>query len=683
MAATIKISDLDPIASGALDDSSVLPVVDGGITFKLPLSRLREFLGDSFATDSELTGQISTVNSTISELSTTEISEGSSLYYTNARVKNYIGTENVVSSSAQITNLGFYSGTTAIKNALPEGTISGSSQITITESQISDLDHYTDSDVLGYINLLAVVSGSVITQLPIGLISSSAQLPSGLVSGSTQVISLLPSGVVSGSTQVINLLPQGSISGSQQITDFGFISESVATILPQGTISGSQQITDFGFISESVATILPQGTISGSQQITDFGFISGSGFISASAQVVLADATLTGFNTSLVSEVPSNLYFTGQRVIEMLTPLHIFSGSVNTFTSSVGGGGASIPDGTISSSQQITDFGYISSSVSVVNSLPDGTISSSAQITNLGFITDASVGTTITDTVTSTYIKNRLPENTVSASAQLSSTFALLDGATGVLNLSSSLATRVSVLEGSSGITDGLVSGSAQIDYLLTENQLTFEGASITVLQTGNKVELTGSAVSYADVTNKPFDIISSSTQILDLNYVNDNELNSPDGIKTLTIPDNTTITVFAATFLDDADASSVRTTLGIPSDFAVTDSSNTFEGNQTINANLTVTGSITGDSFIVGGVGTPIIESATNLEISASADINVFAQNMIVSSSVDIGDTLKLKSWNPLPAGELGMLAVSASAAGVGGLYFYNGTVWQSVDLT
>ena len=259
----------------------------------------------------------------------------------------------------------------------------------------------------------------------------------------------------------------------------------------------------------------------------------------------------------------------------------------------------------------------------------------------------------------------------------------MLDGATGVLNLSSSLATRVSVLEGSSGITDGLVSGSAQIDYLLTENQLTFEGASITVLQTGNKVELTGSAVSYADVTNKPFDIISSSTQILDLNYVNDNELNSPDGIKTLTIPDNTTITVFAATFLDDADASSVRTTLGIPSDFAVTDSSNTFEGNQTINANLTVTGSITGDSFIVGGVGTPIIESATNLEISASADINVFAQNMIVSSSVDIGDTLKLKSWNPLPAGELGMLAVSASAAGVGGLYFYNGTVWQSVDLT
>jgi hypothetical protein len=55
----------------------------------------------------------------------------------------------------------------------------------------------------------------------------------------------------------------------------------------------------------------------------------------------------------------------------------------------------------------------------------------------------------------------------------------------------------------------------------------------------------------------------------------------------------------------------------------------------------------------------------------------------MIVSSSVDIGDTLKLKSWNPLPAGELGMLAVSSSIAGIGGLYFHNGTFWQSVNLT
>jgi hypothetical protein len=703
MAETIKISALNEIPSGALDDNSVLPVVDSGVTYKLPVTKLKAFIGDSFATDAELSAQISSVNSAISGLTTTAISEGSNQYYTNTRVKNYIGGENVVSSSQQITNLGFYSGPTAIKNALPEGTISSSAQVNLasvtgnTTTNVSEgtNQYYTDVKVKTKLNVDGVISGSAqltssldtryilsgsITQTTWDTVSDK---PFGIVSSSVQVLG--NSGVWSGSAQ----LPLGIVSGSEQITDLGFAttssisttinvtvnSEYVKNRLPETTISSSQQITNFGFVSSSTA--VPQGTISSSQQITDFGFISSStdvkdrlpdGTVSSSAQVVIADATLTGFNTSLVSEVPSNLYFTGQRVIEMLTPLHIFSGSVNTFTSSVGGGGASIPDGTISSSQQITDFGYISSSVSVVNSLPDGTISSSAQITNLGFITDASVGTTITDTVTSTYIKNRLPENTVSASAQLTSTFAQLDGATGVLNLSSSLATRVTSLEGSSGLTPGLVSESAQVNYLGVQNQLTFEGASITVLQTGNKVELTGSAVSYSDVTNKPFGIISSSIQISAEGFVD-------------TFAVDAAITSFSSSLTTTVNQiiSDIDT---IEGNYAWT-GSNTFEGNQTIFGNLSVTGSITGDSFIVGGAGTPIIESATNLEISASADINIFSQNMIVSASVDIGDTLKLKSWNPLPAGELGMLAVSSSAAGVGGLYFYNGTVWQSVDLT
>jgi hypothetical protein len=691
MAETIKISALTEIPSGALDDNSVLPVVDGGVTYKLPVTKLKAFIGDSFATDAELSAQISSVNSTISGLTTTEVSEGTRLYYTDARVKTKLNVEGIISSSAQVISV------------LPQGTVSGSSQITITESQISDLDHYTDADVLGYINQLVVVSGSLVTQLPNGLVSSSAQLPIGIISGSQQITdfgfisaSSVPSGTVSGSQQITDLgfiseslISLGTISGSQQITDLGFISESI-TELPIGLISSSQQITDLGFISESVASSVPSGTVSGSQQITDLGFISGSGFISSSAQVVLADADKTGFDTSMVTEAPvGNLYFQNDRVYALLEPLNQFSGSINTFTGSVGGG--SVPNGTISGSQQITDFGFVSSSGIISGSqqilplLPQGLVSSSQQITDFGYVTSATIGTTITSTVNNAYIQERLPLDIVSSSQQISnySVFLPIEGAGGFTEASSSFSTRVSVLEGGAGVTPNLVSGSAQIDYLLTQNQLTFEGDNITILQTGNKVELTGSAVSYANVTNKPLGIVSGSDQIAALNYINDSDLNSPDGIKTLTIPDNTTITVFAATFLDDADASSVRTTLGIPSDFAVTDSSNTFEGNQTINANLTVTGSITGDSFIVGGVGTPIIESATNLEISASADINVFAQNMIVSSSVDIGDTLKLKSWNPLPSGELGMLAVSASIAGIGGLYFHNGTLWQSVNLT
>ena len=645
MAETIKISALTEIPSGALDDNSVLPVVDSGVTYKLPVTKLKAFIGDSFATDAELSAQISSVNSAISGLTTTEISEGSSLYYTNARVKNYIGTQDVVSSSAQITNLGFYSGTTAIKNALPEGTISSSAQVNLasvtgnTTTNVSEgtNQYYTDVKVKTKLDVEYVISGSQqITDfgfissstIPMGTLSSSQQITDfGFISESVQVLG--NSGVWSGSAQ----LPLGIVSGSQQITDLGFAttssisttinvtvnSEYVKNRLPETTISSSQQITNFGFVSSSTA--VPQGTISSSQQITDFGFVSSSaglpsGVISSSAQVVVADANLTGFNTSLVSEVPSTLYFTNQRVLDLLTPLHIFSGSVNAFTASVGGGGGSVPNGTISSSQQITDFGFVSSSTIV----PQGTISSSQQISDLGYQTELGVGSIVPTVVTSQYVKNRLPENTVSASAQLSTTFALLDGATGVLNISSSLATRVSVLEGSSGITQGLVSGSSQINYLGVQNQLTFEGDSITILQTGNKVELTGSVVSYSDVTNKPLGLVSGSIQISDLGFVD-------------TFAVDAAITSFS---------SSLTTTVNqIISDIDVIEGnyawtgSNTFEGNQTIFGNLSVTGSITGDSFIVGGAGTPIIESATNLEISASADINIFSQNMVVSSSI------------------------------------------------
>jgi len=80
----------------------------------------------------------------------------------NDGVKNKLNVEAVVSSSAQV------------KSLLPSGTVSGSSQITITESQISDLVHYTDTDVKNKMNLDNVVSGSLTSLLPSGVVSGSA-----------------------------------------------------------------------------------------------------------------------------------------------------------------------------------------------------------------------------------------------------------------------------------------------------------------------------------------------------------------------------------------------------------------------------------------------------------------------------------------------------------------------------
>jgi len=95
--------------------------------------------------------------------STSNVTEGSNLYYTDARVKTKLTAEGVISGSVQV--LG---GT---------GIVSGSSQIT-----------YAD-------------------------ISS---IPAGIVSGSAQVTPLLPAGVVSGSVQVLG--GTGIVSGSAQVT---------------------------------------------------------------------------------------------------------------------------------------------------------------------------------------------------------------------------------------------------------------------------------------------------------------------------------------------------------------------------------------------------------------------------------------------------------------------------------
>ena len=43
-----------------------------------------------------------------------------------------------------------------------------------------------------------------------------------------------------------------------------------------------------------------------------------------------------------------------------------------------------------------------------------------------------------------------------------------------------------------------------------------------------------------------------------------DSEVSSLSGVKTLTVPDSTTISSFGATLVDDANAGAARTTLGV-----------------------------------------------------------------------------------------------------------------------
>jgi len=141
-----------------------------------------------------------------------------------------------------------------------------------------------------------------------GVISSSAQLTAefdirygneegdNLVSGSAQIKSLLPSGVISGSSQ----LPNGTVSGSSQ----------VISLLPNGTVSGSSQITSV---------------------VTD-------NYISASAA---ASGFSSGGETTELNEFTASI-----------------DGEVTALMAATSSYLTSVPDGTISSSAQITALGY-------------------------------------------------------------------------------------------------------------------------------------------------------------------------------------------------------------------------------------------------------------------------------------------------------------------------------------
>jgi len=396
--------------------------------------------------------QITITQSQISDLAHTDVANLNT--FTSSIQSEVDSLTSVTSSYLTTVPDGTISGSSQVIESLPSGVISGSSQVSITESQISDLDKYTDSDVQSYIDSLGVVSGSVIAELPNGVISGSEQLPSGVISGSTQVVNSLPAGIISGSEQ----LPSGLISGSTQITiTESQISDLTHTQIPEGTISGSNQVIDSlpdgvvsgssqititesqisdldkytdsdvktkldveGVVSGSVIRTIPQGTISGSEQLP-------SGLISGSSQITITESQISDLSHTDISSLNT---FTSS----IQTEVDAISAATSSYLTSSGSVDfsdiTSLPSGLVSGSTQITDgSGIVSSSTQVIEHLPQGTVSGSTQITDGSGI--------------------------LSSSAQIAS-----DISSSYTQLSQSLDSRVDVLENFSGSTYTIASES-------------------------------------------------------------------------------------------------------------------------------------------------------------------------------------------------------------------------------
>ena len=273
----------------------------GGITSLLPLNN---FTGS-------ITNEVNTLSSSLNN----------SISVLNAATSSYLidsDLENVISSSAQISGLGYIKGIDYEEiESIPSDIISSSAQIT----------------ALGF--------------------DTDAEVPSGTVSSSAQISGL---GYITGSTysDLVDI-PSGIISGSNQIADLGFVTSSVTDNSALNLFTGSIQseVNAIKAQTGSYLTSLPSGLLSGSTQISNFGYITS------------ASAASLGFGSGGGASIPSGTVSSSLQI----SGLGFITGS--TYNDLV-----NIPSGIVSSSTQISAMGFGGAGPSI----PAGTVSSSAQI---------------------------------------------------------------------------------------------------------------------------------------------------------------------------------------------------------------------------------------------------------------------------------------------------------------
>jgi hypothetical protein len=114
---------------------------------------------------------------------------------------------------------------------IPAGIVSSSSQITITESQISDLVHYTDSDVKTKLNSEGVVSGS-------------SQVDYNSIQNTPTTISTQQASEITANTAKTGITAQQASDITANNAKVGYTDTLVKTKLnTEGVISGSSQLT--------------------------------------------------------------------------------------------------------------------------------------------------------------------------------------------------------------------------------------------------------------------------------------------------------------------------------------------------------------------------------------------------------------------------------------------------------
>ena len=230
----------------------------------------------------------------------------------------------------------------------PKGVPTNNSEITYLDKE--EFNQYTGS-IQSNLDLLSINMGSYLTQLPVNLISSSEQISNlGFV---TECVDLSPINHFTGSIQLeienlinqtssfLTYLPNNLISSSEQIKEYGFITTHI-DISPLNDFTGStqNQIEDINNQLGLFITELPANLISSSEQISNLGFITECVDLSPlnefTESISNRVVTLESQTESYLTQLPANLISSSEQISDLgfvtecvdLSPLNDFTGSV-------------------------------------------------------------------------------------------------------------------------------------------------------------------------------------------------------------------------------------------------------------------------------------------------------------------------------------------------------------------
>ena len=453
---------------------------------------------------------------------TTNLSEGSNLYYTDARVKTKLDTETVISGSSQVigildslnsytssndldisniesttssiedrldnieTSTGSYLTTVDISSdtnlavsdtsevnmilsgdtlsaELIGGVVSGSSQITITESQISDLSHYTDSDVKNKLDTEGVISGSSFSSNHQGSITAS-------INGTATNIDL---GLNTNDSPTFSTLTLSSVASGGG-SDFDVLFD-VSGLLKKRTLGTS------AFLNVSASIADDPNSVPTTKAVNDALIEAGAGDITSVNTSNLYSSASTGLAHTGDGTTDGSGHFgnVGNVVLSIDTGSAHFTDGVTTIASGVG-----VPAGTVSGSSQV--IGILDSLNSYTSSNDTTNSGQDSRLTNI----EAATGSYLT---------------TVDISSDT--------------NLGVSDTTEVNMILTddtiSAELIGGVVSGSTQVDGTqIQNNEITIVSQNVAL----------GGSIPLASITNGS-GIVSGSSQLysdLDLRYGNE-----------------------------------------------------------------------------------------------------------------------------------------------------------------